>query len=122
QPLDRGDVGALGLYRVLRAAAHGPAVHEHGAGAAHAVLAADVHAVELQLVAQEIAQQHARLGVAHAAASVDGQLDAPALVGAHVQRLHAPPSPGPRAPASARVSARRINASASARRYAPLAT
>ena len=52
---------AVALDRELRAAAYGPSVDQHGAGAAHAVLAADVRAVQAQLVTQEIREQPARL-------------------------------------------------------------
>ena len=51
---------AVGLHRQHQAAAHDLAVHAHGAGAAHAVLAADVRAGQAQLLAQEIHQVLAR--------------------------------------------------------------
>ena len=47
----------VGLRREHQAGAHRGAVEDHRAGAAHAVLAADVSAREQQVVAQEIAQQ-----------------------------------------------------------------
>ena len=62
QALDGGDVRALHLDRVAGAAAHRPARHQDGAGSADAVLAADMDAKDLQLVAQEVGEQHARLG------------------------------------------------------------
>ena len=60
QPFDRVHAPAVGLHREHEAAAHDLAVHAHGAGAAHAVLAADVRAGEAQLLAQEVDQVLAR--------------------------------------------------------------
>ena len=51
---------AVGLRREHQAGAHGSAVEDDRAGAADAVLAADMGAGEQQIVAQEIAQQHPR--------------------------------------------------------------
>ena len=47
-----------------------------GAGAADAVLAADMRAGRAELVAQEIGQQHARLGLAFDGAAVEREADA----------------------------------------------
>ena len=47
----------VGLHREHGAALHGPAVEEHGAGAALAGVAADVGAREVELVAQHVNQQ-----------------------------------------------------------------
>ena len=55
QPLDCDYLGVIGLHRILRAASHGSAVDEHGAGAAHAMLAADVNTMGIELVPEEIA-------------------------------------------------------------------
>ena len=46
QTFDCAHRRAVALDRELRAAAHGPSVDHHGAGAAHAVLAADMRAVK----------------------------------------------------------------------------
>ena len=61
ETFDRAHRRAVALDRELRAAAYGPSVDHHGAGAAHAVLAADVRAVQAQFVTQEIREQPARL-------------------------------------------------------------
>jgi hypothetical protein len=45
------------------AAAHGAAIDQNRAGAAHAMLAADVNPEGLELMAQKVAQQHASLGL-----------------------------------------------------------
>ncbi len=55
------DPGAVALHRQHQAAAHHHAVDAHGAGAADAVLAADMAAGEPSVVAQEIDQRLARI-------------------------------------------------------------
>ena len=55
---------SVGLHREHQAGAHRLAVEEDRAGAADAVLAADVRAGQAELVAQEVAQQQARLDLA----------------------------------------------------------
>ena len=55
QPLDCDDLGVIGLHRILRAASHGSAVDEHSAGAAHAMLAADVNTIRIELVPEKVA-------------------------------------------------------------------
>ena len=60
QPFDGRELVAVGLHREHQAGAHRRAVEQDGAGAADAVLAADMGAGERQIVAQEIAEQHAR--------------------------------------------------------------
>ncbi len=59
--LDGGDGVAVGLHREHQAGAHRRAVDQHGAGAAHAVLAAGMRAGEPQPLAQAIEQARARL-------------------------------------------------------------
>ena len=54
-------VRALGLRGEHQAGAHRDAVEQHGAGAADAVLAAGMRALEVELVAQAIEQRGARL-------------------------------------------------------------
>ena len=61
EPLDRRDRVTIGLRREHQAGTHRGAVEDHRAGSAYAVLAADVSAREQQVMAQEIAQQRARL-------------------------------------------------------------
>ena len=55
QPLDRAQVRAIDLHGELEAGARRIAVDLDGAGAAHAVLAADMRAGGAEHVAQEIA-------------------------------------------------------------------
>ena len=59
----------------MQATACGAAVQEHRAGAADALLATDVRAFELQVVAQEIYQQGVRLDGARVGAPVHLQRD-----------------------------------------------
>ena len=80
QAFDGDDVAALGFYRALGAAAHGAAIHDDGAGAAHAVLAAYVDAEYAQLLAQEIRQRDSRLRHSAHSPAVDRHFDAPLLV------------------------------------------
>jgi len=61
ETLDGHHLGAFGLHREQQARAHGCAVDQHGAGAAHAVLAADMGAGEPQMMAQAIGQRQSRL-------------------------------------------------------------
>ena len=75
---------AFGLHREHQAGAHRLAVDQHGAGAADAVLAADMGAGEPQLVAQAIGQRQARL-------DVDADLLAVDLEFASVMAFTSPP-------------------------------
>ena len=59
--LDRLDLAAVDLHREQAAATHGHPVDEHRAGAADAVLAADVRAGQPQAMAEEVRQQEPRL-------------------------------------------------------------
>jgi hypothetical protein len=61
QSLDGDDLAAFGLDREDQAGAYRLAVHQHGAGAADAVLAANVSAGEAKLVAQTIRESQPRL-------------------------------------------------------------
>ena len=63
QRLDGLDAAALGLRGEEQAGAHGATVELHGAGAAHAVLAAHVRAAQAERVAQEVGQQQAVVDV-----------------------------------------------------------
>ena len=94
EPFHRDNFGAIRLYRILRAAAHGASINQHRAGTANTVLAADMHAERLQFVAEEIAQQHAGLGLAGPALPVQHQRDRDALVGGMMDGRHCgrPPS------------------------------
>src|SRR4051812_48667133 len=62
-PLDRADVGAVGLDRQHRAALHGLAVDRDRAGAALARITADVGAGELEVLAEELDEHPSRLDV-----------------------------------------------------------
>ena len=61
QTFDRHDVGAVGPDGERQAGADAVAVHQDGAGAADAVLAADMGSGQPERVAQKIGQQQARL-------------------------------------------------------------
>ena len=61
EPLDRGDLRAVGLDREHRARLDRPAVDVDGAGAALAGVAADVRAGEPELLAQRLDEQRAPL-------------------------------------------------------------
>ena len=65
QALDGLDRVAVGLRGEHQAGANGNAVEDHRAGAADAVLAADMGPRQQEIVPQEVAQQQSRL---HAAA------------------------------------------------------
>ena len=68
---------ALGLRGEQQARAHGAAVEAHGAGAADAVLAADVRAAQPERVAQEVGEQQAVVDVLVHAPAVDGDGELP---------------------------------------------
>ena len=80
EQLDRADLAALRLHGEREARTHRRAVDHHRAAAADAVLAADMGAGRTERLAQEIAQQHARLGLGRHGAAVERQPDAGALV------------------------------------------
>ena len=63
EALDGLDVGAVDLHRQHQAGAHRRAVDDHRAGAADAMLAADVRAGQSERVAQKIAEMRARFDV-----------------------------------------------------------
>ena len=65
--------GAIALHRQHQAAAHDFAVDAHGAGAAYAMLAADMAAGEGQVVTQEVDQRLARLDALLYALAIDGE-------------------------------------------------
>src|SRR5262249_41179602 len=72
---DGGDRIAVGLYRKHQARAHGDAIDQDRAGAADAMLAARVCAVEQKLVAKGVEQAHPRLDVDRLLFLVDVELD-----------------------------------------------
>ena len=75
QALDGLDASAVGLDGQQQAAPDGLAVHQHGAGAADAVLAADVGAGQSKRVAKEIDQRGARLHRGPAGLAVHDERD-----------------------------------------------
>src|SRR5881296_1957404 len=61
EALDGGDRVTVRLHREHQARPHRLAVEQHGAGAAHPVLAPDVRAGEPELVTQEVGEEQPRL-------------------------------------------------------------
>src|SRR5262245_66068814 len=61
ETFDGGDLRALGLHREHEARAHCRAVDQHRAGAADAVLAADMRAGEAEVMAQAVGERQPRL-------------------------------------------------------------
>ena len=104
EALHRGHLAAHRLDREQQARADGVAVEEHGAGPAHAVLARQVGARQLALLAQRIAQRRAVLDHDPALLAVHGQSDSPLGHVAPLGVSHPAPrawldrSPGPSAP------------------------
>jgi hypothetical protein len=80
---NRGDGTAFGLHRERQAGAHRNPVEQHRAGAAHAMLAADMGAGRPDDMAQKVGEQHPRLGFARGAAAVELERDAHTLVPLH---------------------------------------
>ena len=89
QPFDGADTGAVGLHRQRQAGARRNPVDLDRAGAADTVLAADMGAGHRQLLAQEVGQQHARLGLGLDGAAVELEADAVARVGAQARHRRA---------------------------------
>ncbi len=75
EPLDGGDLGAAERADRGDAGADRLAVHQHRAGAALGQPAAELGAVERQVVAQHIEQRGVRLGRHAVARAVDFQID-----------------------------------------------
>ena len=73
QPLDRGDVRALGLQRQHRAGLYRVAVHMHDAGAALAGVAADMGAGQAEMFAQQLDEQRAAFHLDGLALAVHGK-------------------------------------------------
>ena len=76
---DGGDRRSRRLHREHQAGAHGNTVEQHGAGAADAVLAAGMGALEAERVAQAVEQSGARLDVNLMHSAVDRQINAHGL-------------------------------------------
>ena len=75
EPFDGGDAAAVGLRREHQARADGGAIDDHRAGAAHAMLAADMRAGEQEIVTQKVAQQQARFHATPIGCAVHGDGD-----------------------------------------------
>src|SRR5689334_2359336 len=75
QALDRGDLGAVGLHGEQGARLHRLAVHEDGAGAALAGVAADVGACQPDRLADVVDEQQARLHFVTLRLAIDRRLD-----------------------------------------------
>ena len=76
EPLDGGDFRPVRLHREDGAGLHRLPVHEDGAGAALRGVAADVRPGQPQPVAQQVAEEEARLHFVFGGLAVDGDADA----------------------------------------------
>src|SRR5205814_1783944 len=74
QPLYRDDIGTLGLYCKYSARLHRFPVHVDGASPAMTGVAPDMRAGDPELLAQQVDQQHARLGQGFDLFLVDPQI------------------------------------------------
>src|SRR5205085_1394871 len=75
EPFDRADLRAFGLHCEHQAGAHWASVQQHGAGAAHAVLAAEMRAGQATILAQRVGQAAPRFDLDRARLAVDGERD-----------------------------------------------
>src|SRR3979490_1874989 len=121
QALVTDDIGTIRLYCVLRAAAHRPPIDQDRAGAADAMLATDVDAIGLQLVAEKIAEQHARFGLRRPSPSIQRQRYGMILAGSEMERGHCMRSRGLIASTVAVSTARSTGVSPSAAQKSALA-
>src|SRR6267143_3352989 len=71
EAFDRRDAPAVRLHREHEARSHRTPIELHGAGAAHAVLAAQVGPGEAGIVADEVREEQAGLHLARDSSSVD---------------------------------------------------
>src|SRR5262245_5382238 len=72
---DRLDRAAIGLHRKHQARSNAVAIDQHRAGAANAVLAADMRTGEPERLAQEIGEQQPRLDCKFVGLAIDGNID-----------------------------------------------
>ena len=79
QAFDGGHGGAVELDGEEQAAPRAAPVHEHGAGAAHPVLAAHVRAREHEIFAEKVGERAAGRDLARDLAAVHGEPDGHAL-------------------------------------------
>src|SRR6185312_3792671 len=87
--LDGLDAAAVGLHRKHAAGAGREPIEQDGAGAAHAVFAADMRAGQADLVADEVREQQPWLDSPLVRSAVDRHVD---LQRVHLRRLTYPPS------------------------------
>jgi hypothetical protein len=76
QALHGHEVGAIRLHRQQQTGTHGFAVEENGTGAANAMFAAQVRALQVKLLAQEVRQGEAHFHRSFIGSTVHAQLDA----------------------------------------------
>src|SRR5438034_6759345 len=88
EPLDRLDLGSVGLDRQHHAALHEHAVDEDGAGSAVPRVATDVTAGQVEIVADEVDQQPPRIDLALVLLAVD--VDGDRLTGGSFQLVSLP--------------------------------
>ena len=89
KPFDRLDKSTVRLHGQRQAGTHDLTVDAHGAGATYPVLAADMCASELEVLAQEVRKIQARQHLRFDAFAIDMKRD-------RQRRGHArPPPPGP---------------------------
>src|SRR4051812_8769515 len=75
QAFNRADLRPVRLHGIHEARAHGDAIEVNRAGAAHALLAADMRAFEPERIAQEIGEAAPGLGARLVRLAIDLQLD-----------------------------------------------
>jgi hypothetical protein len=75
EALHGGDLAAVRLHGEEETGPHRLVVEQHGTGATHAVLAADVGPGEGQIVAEKVAQEEARLRLTVVLGAVDANAD-----------------------------------------------
>jgi hypothetical protein len=78
---DGADFGASRLYRKREAGTRRHAINLDGAGTTDAVLAANMRASHAEFVAQEVGEQHTRLGVGLDRAAIEFEAQAVARIG-----------------------------------------
>ncbi len=87
ETLDRGDLGAFAGDGIGDAGAGRRTIEQHGAGAADAVLATEMRARQIELLAHEIRKAGARLGKSLHCAAVHVQFDHAHAAASRIARL-----------------------------------
>src|SRR5258708_12380358 len=82
------DIRAVGLRSVLRTATHCYSIDQNRTSSAYPMLTADVNPESLELVTQEIAEEHARLSLARSALPIQCYLKRKARTACTVQHCH----------------------------------